>query len=134
MSRSELESNIQDRMNQYHASLADMKGRMDHEFTSTKAEYDALARDLRMNQTKLSESLAHLKSDLRLELSVERGKQREAGQAMSLKLAEAQLMMDQEVGAVRSSLSKVNYDIYYTLIGITLSSAAAFLAYLRFIA
>ena len=108
-----------------------MQIRQNQQFIQSKANHDQLLRELRTGRQKSRESLGVLKSELRLEMSVEKGRQRDANLMHMLKFQDLTSKIDAASSNGYAALGKLRHDIFYSMTGFFFTSAAALLGYLR---
>lgn len=88
-------------------------------------------RDLRTTRQRIRDLLATVRSERRLDCSLEQSRQRHALVEMNLKWSELQNKVDAALGQARTALGKLRHDVLYTLTGFFFTSIAAFFGYLR---
>lgn len=98
---------------------------------ASKLSLEQLLRELRATRQRSRESLGAIRSEMRLEMSLERGRQRDAALATALNFQDLQTRVDMEAGNSYAALGKLRHDIFYSLTGFFFTSAAALLGYLR---
>lgn len=99
---------------------------------SSKLALEQILRELRANKQRTREALGTIRSEMRLEISLERGKQRDLNLQNVLKFQDMQTKVEAEVGNARAASGKLRHDIFYSLAGLLFTSAAALLGYLRY--
>jgi hypothetical protein len=104
------------------------------ELIQAKASLSQLQRELRSGRQKARESLNHLRSELRLDLSIEKGKQRDSALGHLIRFEDVRGRIDGEVANGYVGLGKLRHDIFYSMTGFFFTSVAALFGYLRYIA
>jgi hypothetical protein len=112
---------------------SDQQIRQSQAFQSSKITLDQLLKDLITNRQRSRETLGSLRSDLRLEINLERTRQRDTVLQAELKFHDLITRIESEVGNSQAILAKLRHDIFYSLTGFLFTSIAAFLGYLRLI-
>lgn len=93
---------------------------------------DNLYRELRTGRQKTREGFLSIRSEMRLEKVLEKGRARDEGLDRDFKLQRFKAKVDSEIGNCLASIEKLRHDIFYSLSGFFFTSAAALLGYLRF--
>lgn len=101
-------------------------------FHASKTLHDQLLLELRLGRQRARESLGALKSELRLEMSLEKGRQRDSHLAQTIKYQDLQSKIDTETSNGLASVEKLRHEILYSALGVLFTSAAAFFGYLRY--
>jgi hypothetical protein len=104
------------------------------ELIQAKSALSQLQRELRTGRQRSRESLGQLRSELRLELALEKGKQRDAAIGLLLKCEDLRGKIDGQVAEGRVALGKLRHDLFYSMTGFFFTSVAALFGYLRYIA
>ena len=112
----------------------EMQLRQSAELVQAKAALGQLQRDLRSGRQKAREALGQLRSEMRLELSLEKGKQRDATMGQHIRFQDVRARIDSEVANGHVALGKLRHDIFYSMTGFFFTSVAALFGYLRYIA
>lgn len=99
---------------------------------SSKLSLEQILRELRANKQRTREALGAIRSEMRLEISLERGRQRDLTLQNVLKFQDLQSKVDGEVGNAAAASGKLRHDIFYSLAGLLFTSTAALLGYLRY--
>lgn len=93
---------------------------------------DQLSREWTLNKQKIREAIVSFKSDIRLEMSLEKGRIRDSFMAQQLKFQDLSARIDTEGSNGHAGLGKLRHDIFYSFVGFIFTSAAAVLGYLRY--
>ena len=93
---------------------------------------EQLHRDLRTGKQRIRESILAIRSELRLQKALDKGKYQEEVMERDVKLQQFKAKIDNEVGSCMAAVEKLRHDIFYSLSGFFFTSAAALLGYLRF--
>lgn len=93
---------------------------------------DNLFQELRAGRQKTREGFMSIRSDMRLERVLEKGRARDEALDRDFRLQRFRAKVDSEVGNCLASIEKLRHDIFYSLSGFFFTSAAALLGYLRF--
>jgi hypothetical protein len=93
---------------------------------------EQLHRDLRTGKQRLRESIISIRSELRLQKALDKGKYQEEVMERDVKLQQFKAKIDNEVGNCMAAVEKLRHDIFYSVSGFFFTSAAALLGYLRF--
>jgi len=104
------------------------------ELIQAKSALSALQRDLRTGRQRARESLGQMRSEMRLELALEKGKQRDGAVGLLLRCEDLRARIDAQVAEGRVSLGKLRHDLFYSMTGFFFTSVAALFGYLRYIA
>lgn len=94
--------------------------------------HDSLFREFIQNIQKSKESLSSLKSESRLEISLEKGRIRDSFLAQFLKFQDLHSKIDTEGSNGNATIGKLRHEIFYSLTGFFFTSVAALLGYLRY--
>ena len=89
-------------------------------------------RELRIGRQKTREGFLGIRSEMRLEKVLEKGRARDEKLERDFRLQRFRAKVDSEVGNCLASIEKLRHDIFYSLSGFFFTSAAALLGYLRF--
>ncbi len=68
---------------------------------------------------------------MRLEVNLERGRQRDNAQAITLRYQDLMTRVEAEAGNSWAALAKLRHDIFYSLTGFMFTSCAALFGFLR---
>lgn len=112
----------------------DLQLKQSSELIQAKSALSQLQRELRTGRQRSRESLGQLRSELRLELALEKGKQRDAAIGLLLKCEDLRGKIDGQVAEGRVALGKLRHDLFYSMTGFFFTSVAALFGYLRYIA
>ena len=122
-------------LSSYNVELQKLKNELTLRQTETyrlgKHSTDQLLRDLRTSRQRSREALGTIRSEMRLEVNLERGKQRDVALETALKFQDLQTRIDSEVGNAYAALAKLRHDIFYSLTGFLFTSIAALFGFLR---
>ena len=80
---------------------------------------EGLFNDLALNRQKMREKLASLKSEMRLEMSLEKGRMRDSVLSYNLKYQDLYSKIDTEASNGYAATGKLRHDIFYSLTGIS---------------
>lgn len=92
---------------------------------------EKLLGDLRSNRQRSRDTLNAIRSEMRLEVNLERGRQRDAALVAALRFQDLKTRVDAEVGNAHAALAKLRHDIFYSLTGFLFTSVAALFGFLR---
>lgn len=95
--------------------------------------FEQILRELRANKQRTREQLGSLRSEMRLEMSLEKSRQKDISLQSALKFQSFESKVECEVGNSDANLGKMRYDILASVTGFFFASVAAFLGYLRLI-
>ena len=112
----------------------DLQIKQSSELIHAKSALSQLQRELRTGRQRARESLGQLRSELRLELALEKGRQRDAAIGLLLKCEDLRGKIDGQVAEGRVALGKLRHDLFYSMTGFFFTSVAALFGYLRYIA
>lgn len=122
-------------LSQYAIELSkiknDLQQRQNQSQQQSKQTTAQLLREVRGVRQRTRESLGGIRSELRLEMNLERGKQRDAGLATAIKFQDLNTQVDAAVGDAYAALAKLRHDIFYSLTGFLFTSIAALFGFLR---
>ena len=100
-------------------------------YQSSKHSLEQLLRELRTSRQRSREALGSIRSEMRLEINLERGRQRDSALQAALKFQDLQTKSDAETGNAYAALAKLRHDIFYSLTGFLFTSIAALFGFLR---
>ncbi len=112
-------------------SLGDISVRQTQSLAARKLALDESLAELRALRIRTREALAGMRADRRLELSGERGRQRDEALAMVMRVRELDGAVDAEREAAQAALGKLRHDLLYSLTGFFFTGAAALFGFLR---
>ena len=115
-----------------HRIRNESKVNFSKELISSNNQLDNLYRDLRRGRQKTREGFLGIRSEIRLEKVLEKGRVCDGTLERDFKLQQFKAKVDSEVGNCLASIEKLRHDIFYSLSGFFFTSAAALLGYLRF--
>ncbi len=115
-----------------HRIRNDSKVNFTKEIIESNNLLDNLFRELRTGRQKTRESFLGIRSEMRLEKVLEKGRARDECIERDFRLQRFKAKVDNEVGNCFASIEKLRHDIFYSLSGFFFTSAAALLGYLRF--
>jgi hypothetical protein len=122
-------------LSSYNVELQKLKNELTLRQTETfrlgKHATEQLLRDLRTNRQRFHETLGTIRSEMRLEVNLERGKQRDAALETALAFQDLKTRVDAEAGNAYAVLAKLRHDIFYSLTGFLFTSIAALFGFLR---
>ncbi len=128
-------ASFQKEMSLFNVELSKLKGDLHNRhsltYQSSKQSLETLLRELRSSRQRARETLGAIRSETRLEINLERGRQRDAALATALKFQDLQTQVDAEVGNAHAALAKLRHDIFYSLTGFLFTSIAAYFGFLR---
>ncbi|KAJ3001405.1 hypothetical protein HKX48_002890 [Thoreauomyces humboldtii] len=84
-------------------------------------------------RTRMVEDLRRVQSNVRLELSLEKGRIRDEQSAQELKIKEADSVIDTEVAVLRTQMETIQWELFKTLFPLFCAAGALFFSYLRFV-
>lgn len=109
-----------------------MQTQLRNDYSQSKMAHDSLFREFIQNIQKSKESLSSLKSESRLEISLEKGRIRDSFLAQFLKFQDLHSKIDTEGSNGNATIGKLRHEIFYSLTGFFFTSVAALLGYLRY--
>lgn len=112
----------------------DLQVKQSADLIHAKSALSQLQRELRTGRQRARESLGLLRSELRLELAMEKGRQRDGSIGLLLKCEDLRAKADSQVADGRVALGKLRHDLFYSMTGFFFTSVAALFGYLRYIA
>ncbi len=81
-----------------------------------KADTARLGADIGKTKIRIAEELRRLQSDVRLELSLEKGRTRDEQASQQIKIKEAESKIDAEVSNLRTQMETIKWEVrYFTL-------------------
>jgi hypothetical protein len=101
------------------------------EFVQSKNLLDQVHRELLLGRQRSKESLGMIRSEMKLDLSLEKGRQRDAQSNINMKIHNLRSKYESEATNCRSNIQKIRQETVYSLLGYLFTSVAAFLGYLR---
>ncbi len=111
----------------------DLQLRQVRSFQSSKVALEALLRDLRQTRQRAQESIANCRSEMRLQASLERERQRDQCNKAQLEFQDLISTVDTEMENANTLIGKVRHEIVFSLSGFFFGSVAATLGLLRLI-
>lgn len=119
----------------FNLEMSKLKGDLQMQQAQTyqagKLAIEQLLRELMSNRQRSRETLGTIRSEMRLEVNLERGRQRDAALATSLRFQDLMTRVESETGNSYAALAKLRHDIFYSLTGFMFTSAAALFGFLR---
>ena len=109
----------------------DLQLRQTQTYQSGKLASEALLRELVNHRQRSREALGAIRSDMRLEINLERGKQRDVALSTALQFQDLMTRVESETGNSYAALAKLRHDIFYSLTGFLFTSVAALFGFLR---
>lgn len=110
---------------------SDLHQRASQNQQSRKLVLERQMGELRGAKQRTRESLAGIRSEMRLEMALERSRQRDAAINTLIKFQDLKTSIDKEVGDAYATLAKLRHDIFYSLSGFLFTSIAALFGFLR---
>jgi hypothetical protein len=110
---------------------SELQSRQNQTLQSGKSSMEKLLGDLRTNRQRSRDTLSAIRSEMRLEVNLERGRQRDAALVAALRFQDLKTRVDAEVGNAHAALAKLRHDIFYSLTGFLFTSVAALFGFLR---
>lgn len=105
----------------HRIDLSQLKNDVQHdqknETVNALLSHEQLVKDLTMGRQKIREKLAALRSEIRLEMSLEKGRMRDSLMMYRLKYQDLYSKIDSEVSNGFASTGKLRHDIFYSLTG-----------------
>eukprot|EP00127_Corallochytrium_limacisporum_P006583 Clim_evm12s231 gene=Clim_evmTU12s231 len=101
---------------------------------SIRTEYQRISAESEKMIDHVNDEIAKLKSNVRLDFSLEKGRIREETTVMEMKVKDSNNKIDTEVAALRTAIESMKLDLIRYSGSMFLSAGALFLAYLRFAA
>lgn len=115
------------------SAFTSLHGNSLNSFVATSiATHNSLLADLRLTRQKARQDLHTIRSDLKLDFALERGRGRDAWLSQTIKLQDLSNRLDTEIGNGMTGIEKLRHEILYSALGVLFTSAAAFFGYLRY--
>jgi hypothetical protein len=87
-----------------------------NDFALIRADMVRLSTEMDKLKTRIAEDLRRVQSDVRLELSLEKGRIRDERASQEYKIKEAESRMDSEVSNLRTQMETIKWEMFKTLI------------------
>ncbi len=97
-----------------------------NDLTLLRSDISRLNAELTKTKTRIIEDLRRLQSDVRLELSLEKGRVRDDQANQQLKIKEAESEIDHEVSNLKTQMETIKWEMFRTLIPLFTASGALF--------
>ncbi|KAJ3173235.1 hypothetical protein HDU88_004697 [Geranomyces variabilis] len=104
-----------------------------NEFALLRADMGRLNTEVEKFRTRITEDLRRVQSNVRLELSLEKGRIRDEQSAQELKIKEADAQIDTDVSVLRTQMETIQWELFKTLFPLFCASGALAFSYLRFV-
>ncbi|KAJ3177745.1 hypothetical protein HDU87_004267 [Geranomyces variabilis] len=104
-----------------------------NEFALLRADMGRLNTEVEKFRTRITEDLRRVQSNVRLELSLEKGRIRDEQSAQELKIKEADAQIDTDVSMLRTQMETIQWELFKTLFPLFCASGALAFSYLRFV-
>ncbi|KAJ3278254.1 hypothetical protein HK104_002517 [Borealophlyctis nickersoniae] len=86
-----------------------------NDFVLLRSDIGRLSAEVEKFKVRMAEDLRRVQSNVRLELSLEKGRIRDEQSAQELKIKEADSKIDTEVSTVRTQMETLQWDLFKTL-------------------
>lgn len=110
---------------------SDLQAASIKEYIHAKTLHDQIARELIIGKQRCREMLGNTRSELKLEMSLERGRLKDSQAALNMKIQGLAAKYEHEAANCESAVQKMRQETMYTIIGYLFTSMAAFLGFLR---
>ncbi|TPX62962.1 hypothetical protein PhCBS80983_g00096 [Powellomyces hirtus] len=104
-----------------------------NEFALLRADMGRLNTEVEKFRTRMVEDLRRVQSNVRLDLSLEKGRIRDEQSAQELKIKEADSQIDTEVSTLRTAMETIQWELFKTLFPLFCAAGALFFSYMRFV-
>ncbi|KND02585.1 hypothetical protein, variant [Spizellomyces punctatus DAOM BR117] len=104
-----------------------------NDFALLRSDIGRLNAEVEKFRTRMIEDLRRVQSNVRLELSLEKGRIRDEQSAQELKIKEADSRIDTEVSTLRTQMETIQWELFKTLFPLFCAAGALFFSYLRFV-
>ncbi|KAL2918599.1 Protein fmp32, mitochondrial [Polyrhizophydium stewartii] len=104
-----------------------------NEFALLRADIGRLSVELEKLRVRMAEDLRRVQSNVRLELSLDKGRIRDDQSAKEIRLKEADSKIDTEVSNLRTQMETIQWELFKTLFPLFCAAGALFFSYLRFV-
>ena len=111
----------------------DLQMRQTQTYQAGKMAIEQLIRELMTHRQRSREALGSIRSEMRLEVNLERGRLRDAALATALRFQDLMTRVGSETGNSYAALAKLRHDIFYSLTGFMFTSTAALFGFLRLV-
>lgn len=101
------------------------------DYVQSKTLQDQIVRDLMISRQRCREGLGMIRSEIKLDMSIERGRQKDNQALINMKIQSLSSKFDSECINCLSSIQKIRQETMYTIVGYLFTSVAAFLGFLR---
>lgn len=101
------------------------------DYVKAKTLHDQVTRDLVLGKQRCRELLTMIRSEIKLDMSIERGRQKDSQALLNMKVQNLSARFDGEVSSCLSSIQRIRQETMYTIVGYLFTSVAAFLGFLR---
>ncbi|KAJ1679536.1 Protein fmp32, mitochondrial [Spiromyces aspiralis] len=131
VTKSEQEKN----MYKYKVDFAQLKSEIQMmektDFSIMKAENERLKSEVDKLKQQLREEITRTQSGVRLDMSLEKGRNRDEHSAQEIKIRETGAKIEREIGALRTQMESIKFQILQYMLGTITGTGALILAYLR---
>ncbi|KAI8907499.1 putative mitochondrion protein [Powellomyces hirtus] len=104
-----------------------------NDFALLRSDIGRLNTEVEKFRTRMVEDLRRVQSNVRLELSLEKGRIRDEQSAQELRIKEADSQIDTEVATLRTQMETIQWELFKTLFPLFCAAGALFFSYLRFV-
>lgn len=101
------------------------------DYVHSKTLYDQVSRDLFLGKQRCRETLGMIRSEIKLDMSIERGRQKDKQASINMKIQNLSSKFEGEAANCISSIQRIRQETMYTIVGYLFTSVAAFLGFLR---
>jgi hypothetical protein len=101
------------------------------EYVQSKTLHDQVNRDLLLGRQRCRETLGMIKSEIKLDMSIERGHQKDKQASINMKIQNLSARFESDAASCLSSIQRIRQETMYTIVGYLFTSVAAFLGFLR---
>lgn len=104
-----------------------------NEFSLLRADIGRLASEASKIPIKILEESRRVQSNVRLELTLDKGRIREEQNNQEMKIKEANSKIDTEVSNFKTQMESIQWELFRTLFPLFCAGGALFFSYLRFL-
>lgn len=131
MSKGDFESFKRDQASKLQKIQTTFDQQMIRDYLDTKTKQEHMNRDLMLHSQRCRETLATMKSEIKLEMSIERSRQKDSLASLKMKIEALNNKFDSEAANCLAYIQKIRQETMYTIVGYLFTSVAAFLGFLR---
>lgn len=121
----------------YKVDFAQLKSEMQMmektDFSMMKAENERLQGEVNKLKQKLREEITRTQANVRLDMSLEKGRARDEQSQHEIKIRETDARIEQEISTLRTQMESIKFSILQYMVGTITGTGALILAYMRMI-